>query len=55
VQPILGAQLEGNRLSFRYLSASGSLQTVKAVIKGNVLEADQQGGTSYSQVKGSRR
>ncbi len=54
-QPILGAQLDGSRLSFRYLSAGGTLHTVKAVIKGNALEAEHQSGYSYSQVKGTRR
>ena len=55
VQPLLGAQLEGDRLSFRYLDAKGALHTVKAVVRGNSLEAEHQGGSTYSKVKGARR
>jgi SAM-dependent methyltransferase len=54
-QPILGAEINGDKLSFRFLDAKGELVTIKATIKGNSLEGEVQGGTLYSQVKGSRR
>ncbi len=55
MQPLLGAQLEGDRLSFRYLDNRGTLHSVKAVIRGNSLEGDHQAGSTFEKVKGSRR
>lgn len=54
-QPILGAEINGDKLSFRFLDAKGELVTIKATIKGSSLEGEVQGGTLYSQVKGNRR
>lgn len=54
-QPILGAEITGDKLSFRFLDAKGELVSIKATVKGNSLEGEVQGGSLYSQVKGSRR
>jgi len=54
-QPILGANLSGDRLSFRYLDSIGTLHSVKATIKGNALEGEAHGGTLFTNIKGTRR
>ncbi|MBU3723942.1 MAG: methyltransferase domain-containing protein [Burkholderiaceae bacterium] len=55
IQPILGAQIEGDRLSFRYLDAKGVLHHIKAVVRGSTLEGEHQTGSTYSPLKGTRR
>jgi len=54
-QPILGATLSGDKLSFRYLDSIGTLHSVKVTIKGNGLEGEAHGGTLFTNIKGTRR
>ncbi len=54
-QPVLGAMLSGDKLSFRYLDNAGTLHSVKATVKGNGLEGEAQGGSLFNNIKGTRR
>lgn len=54
-QPILGATLTGDQLSFRFQDSIGTLHSVKATIKGSTLEGEAQGGSLFSSIKGTRR
>jgi Methyltransferase domain len=54
-QPMLGAVLSGDKLSFRYLDTSGTLHSVKATVKGNSLEGEAQGGSLFNNIKGKRQ
>jgi SAM-dependent methyltransferase len=54
-QPILGAQISGDKLSFRYINADGVARSVKATISGARLEGEVQGGGAFSQIKATRK
>jgi predicted O-methyltransferase YrrM len=54
-QALLGALIEGNQLTFRYLTSAGALQVVKATVNGNSLEGEAQSPNVFNQVKGTRR
>ena len=54
-QPILGAQLTADKLSFRYIDSAGQLQSVTASITGNTLEGDARSGDILGPIRGERR
>lgn len=54
-QPVLGAQINGDKLSFRFIHADGSARSVKATISGGMLNGEVQGGGAYSQIKATRK
>jgi SAM-dependent methyltransferase len=53
--PLLGAEIEGDKLSFRFIDSKGSLHRVKAKVNGRKLEGEVQTGSLYSDLKGSRQ
>lgn len=53
--PLLGAEIEGDKLSFRFIDAKGSMHRVKARVQGRKLEGEVQSGTLYSDLKGNRK
>lgn len=54
-QPILGAKISGDILSFRYINTDGVARSVKATINGAKLEGEVQGGGAFSQIKATRK
>lgn len=53
--PLLGAEIEGEKLSFRFVDSKGLLHRVKATVSGKNLAGEVQSGTMYSELKGSRQ
>lgn len=54
-QPVLGASLHGDRLSFSFLDEGNELRAVRVRIAGSQFEGDAEAGYSMHSVKGTRR
>lgn len=54
-QPLLGARVEGDKLTFSYIDSSNTLFNVNATIDGKTMSGQVQGGTTYNNFKGTRR
>jgi hypothetical protein len=54
-QPLLGAQLEGDKLTFRYLDSNNTLHTGVVTVNGNSMSGEVSGDTLFRKFSGGRR
>jgi len=54
-QPLLGAQLEGDKLTFRYLDSNNTLHTGVITVNGNSMSGEVSGDTLFRKFSGGRR
>ena len=54
-QPLLGAQLEGDKFTFRYLDSNNTLHTGVVTVNGNSMSGEVSGDTLFRKFSGGRR
>jgi hypothetical protein len=54
-QPLLGAQVDGDKLTFRYLDSNNTLHTGVATINGNSMSGEVSGDALFRKFSGGRR